>query len=204
VEPNKNKHTIPLNSVFLGDRVALRAPKLTDVPQLLAMHSESAEFFAPWSPTPAPDALEPHVMRTRVLEQRRGIKADRDYKWVFTLGEQGPIIGRVSLSQVFRGIFQNAYLGYFVDVRYKRQGLTREAVCLALDVAFGALGLHRIQAAIMPHNEASLALARSVRLRREGLAERYLQIDGQWRDHVLFAVTTEEWRPSTWKTVPKI
>lgn len=193
----KTGQIISINSVFLGNRVALRGPKLSDAPQLIAMQSESAEFFAPWFPTRAPDDLELAVVRQKILENRRAIKADRDYKMVFTLGEKGPIVGRVSLSQVFRGIFQNAYLGYYVDVRYKRQGLTQEAVRLALDVAFGPLGLHRVQAAIMPYNDASLALARRVGLRQEGIAEKYLKIDGEWRDHVLFAITAEEWKPST-------
>lgn len=189
-----------LRSVFLADRVALRAPRLSDAPQLLDMQKESAAFFAPWFPARAPDDLEPSVIRQKILEQRRGITADRDYKMVFTLGESGPVIGRVSLSQVFRGIFQNAYLGYYIDVRYKRQGLTQEAVRLALDVAFGPLGLHRVQAAIMPYNDASLALARRVGLRREGVAEKYLKIDGEWRDHVFFAITAEEWQLSTLKS----
>jgi ribosomal-protein-alanine N-acetyltransferase len=130
------------------------------------------------------------------LEQRRDFKADRAYKMVFTLGADGPIIGRVSLSQVFRGIFQNAYLGYYVDTRYQQRGLTSEAVRLALDIAFGPLRLHRVQAAIMPHNDASLALIRRVGFRLEGKAERYLQIAGRWQDHFLFAMTAEEWLKS--------
>lgn len=176
---------------------------MSDAPQLIAMENESTEFFAPWFPARAPDELDPPVVRQKILEQRQGIRADRDYKMVFTLGEKGPVIGRVSLSQVFRGIFQNAYLGYYIDVRYKRQGLTQEAVRLALDVAFGPLGLHRVQAAIMPYNEASLALAHRVGLRREGVAEKYLKIDGEWRDHVFFAITAQEWQPATlisWRT----
>lgn len=189
-----NAIQIPIESVFLGQRVALRAPKLSDVRQIIAMQVESQEFLAPWFPPKSPEDYDPRATRTRVLEQRRDFKADRAYKMVFTLGAQGPVIGRVSLSQVFRGIFQNAYLGYYIDVRYQRQGLTREAVRLALDVAFGPLGLHRVQAAIMPRNEASLALIRSVGLRLEGTAERYLKIAGKWEDHFFFAMTADEWK----------
>lgn len=185
---------LSLQSVFLGNRVALRAPKLSDAARLIQLQTESEEFLARWVPARAGDELELHAVRKRILEQRRNFKADRDYKFVFTLGARGPIMGRVSLSQVFRGVFQNAYLGYYVDVRYKRQGFTREAVELALDVAFGPLGLHRVQAAIMPHNEASLALIRRVGFREEGTAERYLKISGDWQDHVIFAMTAEEWK----------
>ena len=191
---NRNATQIPIESVFLGKRVALRAPKVSDVRQIVEMQVESQEFLAPWFPPRVPDEFDPRAIRTRILEQRRDFRADRAYKMVFTLGADGPVLGRVSLSQVFRGIFQNAYLGYYIDVRHHRQGLTREAVCLALDVAFGPLGLHRVQAAIMPHNEASLALIRSVGFRLEGKAERYLKIAGQWQDHFFFAMTAEEWK----------
>jgi len=193
VKRDPNAIQIPIESVFLGKRVALRAPKLSDVRQIIEMQVESHEFLAPWFPPRSADEYDPRATRTRILEQRREFKADRAYKMVFTLGARGPIIGRVSLSQVFRGIFQNAYLGYYIDVRHQRQGLTREAVRLALDVAFGPLGLHRVQAAIMPRNEASLALIRSVGLRLEGKAERYLKIAGQWQDHFFFAMTADEW-----------
>jgi [ribosomal protein S5]-alanine N-acetyltransferase len=185
---------VPIDSVFLGNRVALRAPKPTDAKRLVEIQYESRDFLAPWIPTPTPDIFDVRATRVRILQDRRDFKADRHYKLCFTLGPTGPIIGRVSLSQVYRGVFQNAYLGYFIDVRYHGQGLTTEAVRVALDAAFGPIGLHRIQAAIMPNNEASLALARRVGLRHEGRAERYLQIAGQWQDLLIFAITAEEWR----------
>jgi len=185
---------VPIGSVFLGNRIALRAPKLSDAKRLVEIQLDSQDFFAPWIATPTPELFDVNATRTRILRDRRDFKQDRAYKMVFTLGANGPIIGRVTLSQLFRGVFQNAYMGYFIDVRYKRQGLTSEAVRLALDTAFGPLRLHRIQAAIMPYNEASLALARSVGFRLEGTAERYLQIAGRWQDHCIFAITAEEWR----------
>ncbi len=188
-----NASPISIDAVFLGNRVALRAPKLSDAPHIIEMQRTSRDFLAPWVPARADNELDMAIVRKQISEQRRQFKADRDYKFVFTLGQTGPVIGRVSLSQVFRGIFQNSYLGYSVDVRYTRRGLTSEAVRLALDVAFGPLGLHRVQAAIMPHNEASLALIRGLGLRWEGKAERYLKIAGVWQDHLLFAATTEEW-----------
>lgn len=185
---------IPIQTVFLGNRVALRAPKPSDAKRLVEIQFDSQDFFSPWIPTPTQEIFDVSATRQRIVQERRDFRADRAYKMVFTLGPNGPIIGRVSLSQVFRGVFQNAYIGYFIDVRYKRQGLTSEAVRLALDTAFGPLRLHRIQAAIMPYNEASLALARSVGFRLEGTAERYLQIAGRWQDHCIFAITAEEWR----------
>ncbi len=75
------------------------------------------------------------------------------------------------------------------------QGLMTEGIRLALGFAFGAAGLHRVQAAIMPRNQASLRVVEKVGFRREGFAQRYLQIAGKWEDHLLFAITQEEWPP---------
>ena len=104
------------------------------------------------------------------------------------------MIGGVAINNVVRGPFQNGYLGWYLDEAVAGRGYATEAVQLAIRFAFAHAGLHRVQAAIIPGNAPSLALARRVGLREEGLATRYLQIDGAWRDHLLFAVTTEEWR----------
>ncbi|MDC0743519.1 GNAT family N-acetyltransferase [Polyangium mundeleinium] len=184
---------LPLRAIFSGKRVALRAPRVSDAPRIVEIRTRSREFLRAWVPVPGPDEFDVDLARTRLLRDRRDIRADRHYRFCMTLGEDGPVIGRVALTQVFRGIFQSASLGYWVDVEHHGQGFTTEGVRLALDVAFREIGLHRIQAAIMPHNAASLAVARKCGLRHEGRAARYLQIDGAWQDHLLFAVTAEDW-----------
>jgi ribosomal-protein-alanine N-acetyltransferase len=92
-----------------------------------------------------------------------------------------------------RGAFMNAHLGYWIDGEYQGQGFATEAVGNALALAFGALGLHRVQAAVMPHNAASLRVLAKLGFRKEGECARYLQIAGRWEDHHLFAMTREEW-----------
>lgn len=184
---------LPLRATFRGPRVCLRAPRASDAPRIVEIRARSSEFLRPWVPVPGPDEFDVTLARARIQRDRRDIRADRHYRFCMTLGEAGPVIGRVALSQVFRGIFQNAYLGYWIDVEHHGRGLTTEGVRLALDVAFREIGLHRVQAAIMPHNAASLCVARKCGFRQEGRAERYLQIAGQWQDHLLFAVTAEDW-----------
>jgi ribosomal-protein-alanine N-acetyltransferase len=105
----------------------------------------------------------------------------------------GGVIGRVALGGVLRGAFQNAYLGYWIDVAKQGLGLMPEAVQAATTFAFRGVGLHRVQAAVMPRNSRSLRVLEKVGYRREGLALRYLSIAGVWEDHVVFAVTAEEW-----------
>jgi ribosomal-protein-alanine N-acetyltransferase len=185
---------LPLRAIFRGPRVALRAPRLSDATRIVEIRARSREYLEPWVPVPGPDEFDVTQARVRIRRDRRDIRADRHYRFCMTLGEDGPVIGRVALSQVFRGIFQNAYLGYWIDVEHHGRGLTTEGVRLTLDVAFREIGLHRVQAAIMPHNAASLAVARKCGLRQEGRAERYLQIAGSWQDHLLFAVTAEDWQ----------
>jgi ribosomal-protein-alanine N-acetyltransferase len=101
-------------------------------------------------------------------------------------------VGKIALSGVMRGAMHGAYLGYWMDLDHVGKGLVTEGIRAVLDWSFGAAGLHRIQAAIMPRNERSLRVVDKLGFRREGYAERYLQIAGKWEDHVLFAKTREE------------
>jgi ribosomal-protein-alanine N-acetyltransferase len=100
------------------------------------------------------------------------------------------LVGRIALSQIFRGIFQNAYLGYSIAERWNGQGLATEAVGVVMDFAFGDLGLHRVQAAVMPRNTGSIRVLEKNGFREEGYAVGYLCINGVWEDHRIFARTT--------------
>lgn len=110
----------------------------------------------------------------------------------FCIRAEGAIVGRLTLSQVFRRAFQNCYLGYFVAERHNGRGYATEAVRLAVDYAFDDLGLHRVQANVMTKNPRSARVLEKAGFRREGLALNYLQIAGRWEDHDLFAITVED------------
>jgi len=98
-----------------------------------------------------------------------------------------------TISQIVRGAFQSAYLGYYAHEAHARQGFMREAIEQVLDHSFSALGLHRVEANIQPGNAPSIALARGAGFRLEGFSPRYLLIGGQWRDHERYAITADEW-----------
>lgn len=115
-----------------------------------------------------------------------------------TLKDTGTIAGRTSLGGIARGPLQQAYLGYWLAQEFEGQGLMQEAIRLTLRYAFtpvhkGGLGLHRVECNVMPTNTRSLATARRAGFREEGYSPRYLQIAGQWADHVRFAMTVEDW-----------
>jgi ribosomal-protein-alanine N-acetyltransferase len=107
------------------------------------------------------------------------------------------LIGRLSLSNVVRGGWHNATVGYFVDEANNGRGVATEALKLAVDFGFQTASLHRIQAGVMPHNVASIRVVEKAGFRYEGLALRYLCINGVWEDHNIYAVTAEEWSPVT-------
>ena len=156
--------------------------------------------------------LEVLVRDRSFLDQWEPIRRDRFYtldtqrRWLGALPERedlvdfgifltarDELVGRIQLSGISRGPFENAYLGYFVSERHNGRGYATESVRQAVDVAFGELGLHRVQAAVIPRNAASVRVLEKAGFREEGLALRYLQIAGVWEDHKLYAVTAEEW-----------
>ena len=185
-----------LSTRVLAGHLVLRPGRTNDVPEVRRALRANAEHLRPWSATPAagedPTSFA-SVSRT-VLRHRREWKRGQSFVLYASLREDEPrIIGRVTLGGVLRGAFQNAHLGYWIDAQEQGRGLMTEAVRATTSFAFGAAGLHRVQAAVMPSNKASIRVLEKVGYRREGLAARYLFIAGAWEDHLLFAVTAEEW-----------
>ncbi|MEA2508450.1 MAG: [ribosomal protein S5]-alanine N-acetyltransferase [Actinomycetota bacterium] len=128
--------------------------------------------------------------------ERASADARRDVRYAFGvfLKESDELIGRVALSNVSRGAWQNATLGYYIDEAHNGHGYATEAVRLALQFAFGPAGLHRVQAAVLPRNVASRRVLEKAGFSREGRSTKYLQINGVWEDHETFAITLEDWR----------
>jgi len=185
-----------LTTRIASERLVLRPPRASDVPELRRLLRANAAHLRPWEPAPEPgqDPSSLTAIANRIARQRRDWKRGDSYALLVTLREAGePIVGRVNLGGVLRGAFSNAYLGYWIDEGHQSRGLMSEAVRGILAFAFGTAGLHRVQVAIMPRNAPSLRVVEKVGVRREGFAERYLRIAGIWEDHVIFAMTSEEW-----------
>jgi [ribosomal protein S5]-alanine N-acetyltransferase len=184
-------------------RVVLRAPRATDIAELRGLLIRNAEHLRPWSPSPPPGTNPAGFteLGRSIARHRRDWKAGSGYVFVMQLrAPREPIVGRIALTSVTRGPFQSAQLGYWMDAGHVRRGLMSEAVDATLGFAFERLGLHRLQAAVMPTNHASRTILQKRGFREEGYAERYLRIAGKWEDHVLYGLTLEEWRPS-WRTI---
>ncbi len=192
-------HVPPLSTRVLTERLVLRPLRTGDVAEMRRTLRANATHLRPWSVAPAPgeDPSSLASVSRAVLQHRREWKRGHTFVLVIApRGDDNRIIGRIALGGVLRGAFQNAYLGYWIDQEHQGRGLMTEAVRATTSFAFSAAGLHRVQAAVMPRNAGSLRVLEKAGYRREGVAERYLSIAGNWEDHVLFAVTREEWLAS--------
>jgi [ribosomal protein S5]-alanine N-acetyltransferase len=170
------------------ERLTLRPLTEKDRSEFLRIHTVSADFFRPWFPV-REESLE--ALFEKELAKNRG---EEHFRWAAELAD-GKLAGFFNLSNIVRGVFQNAYASWSVSVDAAGQGFATEGVHALLDLAFSeaeGLGLHRVQANIIPGNERSLRLARRVGLRKEGRAKRYLKIAGRWQDHWMYAKTVEE------------
>ena len=165
-------------------RVRLRPAEALGPRRVPALAAASRELHRPWTyPPERPDQFEELYARSQ---------RDDCACLLACLRDGGEIAGVLIVSQIVRGAFQSAYLGYYAHQHHAGNGYMGEAMEQTLDHAFGRLSLHRVEANIQPGNEASIALARSAGFRLEGFSPRYLLIGGQWRDHERYAITADE------------
>jgi ribosomal-protein-alanine N-acetyltransferase len=176
--------------------VELRALKGTDWNSWRDVRIRSRDWLEAWEPLSEPGTPDPvtdlEAFRARCGAWERQRHFDSAYGFGIFL-RKGPFVGEVSLGSVQRGPFQSAFVGYWIDQAYAGQALVPEAVVVILRFAFEELGLHRVEAAIVPRNGRSRRVADKLGMREEGVSTRFLQIRGIWEDHVRYAITAEEW-----------
>lgn len=173
--------------VLRSDRVLLRSPEMGDYEQWAALRLESRDFLTPWEPLWPPNDLTRSAFRSRIRQYWRDIDDDAAYPYFIFDAAGRVLLGAITLSNVRRGVAQTATLGYWIGQPHARRGYMTAAASLILSFAQGGLGLHRVEAACLPHNTASIALLRRCGFVQEGYARGYLRIAGEWRDHLLFA-----------------
>ncbi len=178
--------------VLDGGSVTLRYPEMSDYAGWAEVRGESREFLAPWEPVWAPDEMTRVAFRRRLRRYQREIRSDLAYPFLVFRKSDNVVMGGCTLTNVRRGVTQSAAIGYWIGSRYARQGYMYAALRAMLPFVFEVLGLHRLEAACIPENEASRKLLLKVGFKEEGRARRYLQINGEWRDHILFALLEDE------------
>jgi ribosomal-protein-alanine N-acetyltransferase len=177
--------------------VVLRPLRAADEAEWQQVRRDNAHHVQPWEPTlpPGSDPRTPVSFRQFVRDLDSEARADRAMPWVIEV--EGRIVGQVHIFGIIRAAQLSGAAGYWVSHTVTRRGIASRALALAVDHALGPAGLHRIEVNIRLDNAASLGVARRLGLRDEGIRERYLHIDGAWRDHRSFAVTTEDLGGST-------
>jgi ribosomal-protein-alanine N-acetyltransferase len=174
-------------SLIEGAGVVLRAPQMSDYSAWAALREQSRAFLTPWEPVWPVHDLTRGAFRRRVRRYARDVREDQAYPFLIFRAADRTLLGGLTLSNVRRGVAQTASLGYWMGAAYARRGLMTAAVNAVLPFAFGTLRLHRVEAACVPANGASIRLLEKTGFQREGFARQYLCIDGVWQDHLLFA-----------------
>lgn len=178
--------------VIKGEGVYLRYPRVQDFFAWSRLRAESRAFLAPWEPSWATDELTKGAFRRRLKRYQREARLDSAYAFFVFRAEDNALVGGCTLSNVRRGVTQCCGLGYWMGERFARQGYMSDAIRALVPFIFKTLGLHRIEAACLPSNDPSKNLLTKAGFRQEGIARRYIQINGVWQDHVLFALLAEE------------
>jgi|SRR4051794_6743385 ribosomal-protein-alanine N-acetyltransferase len=164
--------------------VTLRPLQARDSDLLAALYRANRDFLAPWEPLRGEEFFTEQGQR-RIVEEVLDQHAAGQCQPMIIMVDSLPV-GRVTLSGIVRGAFQSTHLGYWVGADHNGLGVASSAVALILELGFGELGLHRVEAGTLVHNKGSQRVLAKNGFERIGLARAYLQIGGQWQDHLLF------------------
>jgi ribosomal-protein-alanine N-acetyltransferase len=175
-----------------GDTVILRVPQMSDFEEWAALRAASRSFLVPWEPTWPADDLSRASFRRRLKRYAEDQRNDLAYPYFIFRNEDQKLVGGLTITNIRRGVAQAGSLGYWMGAAYARRGYMSAAVRALVPFAFSTLKLHRIEAACIPENTASVRLLEKTGFVREGFAREYLCINGVWQDHLLYAQVRPE------------
>jgi ribosomal-protein-alanine N-acetyltransferase len=173
------------------ERLSLRTLTVEMAPFLLEYLARNEEFLRPWSPSHPAQYDQAEVGRMIRLERKARI-AGSGYRFHISPGNERRIIGSVGLTNIVYGAFLSCFVGYKLDAEYVNRGYMTEALRRVADFAFADIGLHRLEANIMPRNGASLRIMQKLGFECEGISSRYLLIDGVWEDHARYVLFSDK------------
>ncbi len=177
-----------------GRDVYLRHPAMGDYAPWAELRARSRQHLTVWEPQWTRDELTRSAFRRRLRQYQRELRDDQGYAFFIFRQADAVLLGGLSISNVRRGVALAASVGYWVGAPYARRGHMTDAVKAMVPFAFGTLGLHRLEAACLPHNAPSTRVLEKAGFKREGMARRYLKINGVWQDHDLFALLQDDAR----------
>lgn len=170
-----------------GNGVTLRLPQSTDYAAWTALRERSRGFLTPWEPTWPVDDLTRTAFRRRIRRYTEDQRNDLAYAFLVFRDNDDALVGGLTLANIRRGVAQAGSIGYWVGAPFARQGYMTAALRTLIPFSFDTLRLHRLEAACIPTNAASIGLLEKTGFTREGYAREYLCINGIWQDHLLYA-----------------
>ena len=182
--------TVSINETppaITGAGVTLRAPHSGDFAEWAALREASRAFLVPWEPTWPADDLTRGAFRRRLKRYAEDARGDLAYAFLIFRSDDNALVGGLTLANIRRGVAQAGSIGYWVGAPFARKGYMTAALRALVPFCFAALRLHRLEAACIPANTASVRLLEKTGFQREGYARSYLCINGAWQDHLLYA-----------------
>jgi ribosomal-protein-alanine N-acetyltransferase len=170
-----------------GAGVTLRMPQVGDYPAWAALRERSRAFLTPWEPIWPADDLSRSAFRRRIKRYVEDQRNDLAYAFLIFRSADQVLVGGLTLANIRRGVAQAGSIGYWVGEPFARQGYMTAALRALIPFSFTSLRLHRLEAACIPANAASIGLLEKTGFKREGYARGYLCINGAWQDHLLYA-----------------
>ncbi|ASS74322.1 RimJ/RimL family protein N-acetyltransferase [Tumebacillus algifaecis] len=172
--------------------IRIKLLELSDAEGLLALNLRNREFFKPFLPTRAEELYTLDGQLKGIENNLAKRELDQHYAFGIYLKESGELIGTVTLMDVLRGALQSCFIGYYLDEQHNGKGYMSAAVRLAVEYGFQTLGLHRIEAGVMPHNLGSIKVLERAGFQKEGIARKNVKINGKWEDHQVLAILNED------------
>jgi ribosomal-protein-alanine N-acetyltransferase len=170
-----------------GAGVTLRVPSTSDHAEWAALRERSRDFLVPWEPTWPADDLTRAAFRRRLRRYAEDVRNDLAYAFLVFRSDDNALVGGLTLANIRRGVAQAGSIGYWIGAPFARRGYMTAAMRALVPFAFSSLRLHRLEAACIPANTASVRLLEKTGFKREGYARKYLCINGIWQDHLLYA-----------------
>ena len=190
----RSAFSVESTPVIRGEGVYLRTPGAADYGVWAQLRERSRAFLKPWEPTWPLDDLTRSSYKRRLKRYQREVREDSGYAFFLFRQEDNCLVGGMRLSHIRRGVAQSCSLGYWMGQNHASKGYMTAAVRSVLPFAFDVMHLHRVEAACLPHNQASIRLLEKVGFQHEGRARSYLCINGSWQDHLLFACVESDLR----------
>lgn len=181
-------------AILEGFCITMRPPQADDWRDWAAVRQTNKAFLEPYEPRWPRDSQSRDFFERRLALQYRNWRNGRSCSFLIFKNKDSRLIGGMNINNICRGAAQYASLGYWIDQTHEGQGYMGEAMRLTIKFCFETLNLHRIHAACLTHNERSKNLLLRAGFKEEGFAEKYLQIDGKWQDHILYGLTQERWQ----------